>query len=193
VRFARAGRVVTRLSVILSAIMLVTSAIGAQLTVVLPERAVKGIITVSMVAMLAFMVARPRFGAVAVETTRTRRMIGWLSAGVLGIYGGLYSGGFTTLLTFAVVTCFGASLLEAVGLTKLVNLVSCAAASAVFAWGGLVDYKLALPLSASMLIGGWVGAHVAIKQGEKFVRVVFLSMIALLAGKLLIYDLILAR
>src|SRR3954451_3013362 len=71
VRFARAGRVATRLSLILSGIMLVTSAVGAQLTVVLPDVAVKAIVTTSMVAMLVFMVARPRFGTVAVETTRT--------------------------------------------------------------------------------------------------------------------------
>jgi uncharacterized membrane protein YfcA len=192
-RFAREGRVVTRLSVALSAIMLVTSAVGAQLTVALPEKAVKATVAASMVAMLVFLVAKPRFGSVAVETTPAKRAFGWAASVVLGIYGGLYSGGFTTLLTFVVVSLFGLQLLDAVGMTKLVNLVSCAAATVVFSYGGVVDYKLAAPLSVSMLVGGWVGAHVAIKQGEKFVRVVFLSMIAILAAKLLIWDLVLRR
>jgi uncharacterized membrane protein YfcA len=192
-RFARSGKVVTRLSVALSAIMLVTSAVGAQLTVALPERAVKATVAASMVAMLVFLIARPRFGAVAVESTPGRRAFGWAASAVLGVYGGLYSGGFTTLLTFVCVTAFGLELLESVGITKLINLVSCAAATAVFIAGGVVDYRLAAPLSVSMLLGGWVGAHLAIKQGEKFVRAVFLSMIALLAAKLLVWDLILGR
>jgi len=192
-RFAREGRVVTRLSLALSAIMLVTSAVGAQLTVALPEKVVKATVAASMVAMLVFLIAKPRFGAVAVEPTPVKRAFGWAASVVLGIYGGLYSGGFTTLLTFVCVSLFGLQLLDAVGMTKLVNLVSCAAATAVFCYGGVVDYKLAAPLSVAMLFGGWVGAHVAIKQGEKFVRVVFLSMIAILAAKLLIWDLVLRR
>jgi uncharacterized membrane protein YfcA len=192
-RFARSGQVVTRLSVVLSAIMLVTSAVGAQLTVALPERVVKATVATSMVAMLVFLIARPRFGAVTVESTPARRAFGWAASAVLGVYGGLYSGGFTTLLTFVCVTSFGLSLLEAVGITKLVNLVSCAAATVVFVAGGVVDYRLAAPLSVAMLIGGWVGAHLAIKSGEQFVRSVFFSMIALLAAKLLVWDLILGR
>lgn len=191
VRFARAGKVVTRLSLTLSAIMLVTSALGAQLTVALPETAVKATVAASMVAMLIFLVAKPRFGSVAVETTPARRALGWAASVVLGVYGGLYSGGFTTLLTFVCVSAFGLQLLDAVGMTKPVNLVSCAAATVVFFIGGVIDWRLAAPLSVSMLAGGWVGAHLALKNGERFVRAVFLSMIALLAAKLLVWDLLL--
>jgi uncharacterized membrane protein YfcA len=193
IRFARERKVVTRLSLGLSAIVLVTSAIGAQLTVVLPEKAVKATIAVSMVVMLAFMLLRPRFGVVSETTTPLKRAIGWVASTILGVYGGLYSGGFTTLLTFVTVSAFGVALMDAVVLTTQVNLVSNIAASAVFLRGGVIDLRAAVPLCLSMLVGGWLGAHMALRKGERFVRVLFLSMIAVLAAKLLIYDLLIAR
>ena len=194
VRFGRAGlRAGGRLLVPLCAITLATSALGALLTVRLPEPAVKAAVAISMLTMLVFMVAQPRFGQTVVTPTDRRRALGWLGALLLGIYGGLYSGGYTTLLTFLCVAAFGVSLLDAVGMTKVVNLVSCAAASVVFLAGGLVDLRVGAPLAVAMLAGGWVGAHLAIKQGERFVRVLFLMMVAALAGKLLIWDLLLRR
>jgi uncharacterized membrane protein YfcA len=192
-RFARERQVVTRLSLILSGIVLVTSAIGAQLTVVLPERVVKATIAVSMVLMLAFMLLKPRFGQAEVTTTPLKRALGFVASTILGVYGGLYSGGFTTLLTFVTVSAFGVALMDAVVLTTQVNLVSNIAASAVFLHGGVIDLRVAVPLCLSMLVGGWLGAQMALRKGERFVRVLFLSMIALLAGKLLIYDLLIAR
>ncbi|HEY7956555.1 MAG TPA: sulfite exporter TauE/SafE family protein [Polyangia bacterium] len=193
VRFQRAKLVMSKLALPLCAIALVTSAIGARLTVALDEKSVKGIVAGSMVAMLLFMLARPRFGEAAVSPSGKRRAIGFVAAALLGVYGGLFSGGYTTLLTFTCVAAFGLPLLSSVGLTKLVNLVSSGAATLVFLYSGVVDLRVGVPLAASMLVGGWVGAHLAIRKGERFVRVIFLLMIAALAVKLLVFDLILGR
>lgn len=189
-RFARDRLVSWRLALPLCVLTLVTSAAGAQLTVVLPERTVKTIVAVSMVAMMVILAARPRFGQAARETTPLGRAAGYVLAAVLGIYGGLFSGGYTTLLTFVSVGCFGITLLEAVGLTKLVNLVSCASATVVFFVGGLVDLRVGAPMAAAMLAGGWVGAHLATRGGDRFVRVVFLVTLGALALKLLVFDIL---
>jgi len=188
VRFHREGLVRHKLALPLCAITLVTSVIGAQLTVVLSEAAVKTTVGASLVVMLIFMAARPRFGDTQSAPTPTRQALGYLACAVLGVYGGMYSGGYTTLLTFACVTAFGMPLLSAVGLTKLINLVSCAAATALFFSARVVDLRVGIPLCVAMLGGGWVGAHLAIRRGEKFVRVTFLIMVGVLAVKLLIID-----
>jgi len=43
------------------------------------------------------------------------------------------------------------------------------------------------------LAGGWIGAHAALKGGDRFVRALFLATVAALAAKLLIWDLLLRR
>lgn len=175
----------------LCALTLVSSWLGARLLVVLPEGAVRGIVAGAMLIMVAVLVARPRFGEAARgDLSPRRRALGYLVATLLGVYGGLFSGGYTTLLTFAVIGLLGASLVEAVGVTKLVNFVSSGIAALEFARQGLVDYSVGLPMAAAMALGAWLGAQLAVRRGFGWVRLVFVVAVALLAVKLLIVDLL---
>ncbi len=184
-RFRREKLIDWPLALRMCAITVVTSTIGARLLVSVSERAVKATVAVSMCALLVFMAAR---GSAATEPplvlSTARKVAGWLLVTVLGLYGGLYSGGYTTLLTFVCVVLLGVPLMRAVALTKVVNLVSCAAASAVYLQAGAIDLKLGTGLAVITVAGGWLGAHLAIKRGVGFVRGLFLAMVGALAIKL---------
>jgi len=189
ISFARAGAVGGRFAVPLVAITAVTSALGAMLAVALPDRLVKGLVAASMLALLAFMTLGPGLRVPERPPSRLRLTAGFVAVTILGVYGGLFSGGYTTLLTFTCVVALAMPVMQTVGTTKLVNLVSCAVASAVFAFARLVDYRVAVPLSLAAFVGGWAGAHLALKRGERFVRGLFLATVLVMAVKLL-YDLI---
>ena len=190
-RFARARMLKNRLLVPLGAITLFTSALGALIAVKLPEPVVKVVVGVSMAALVVFMALHR--GAAPPAATPGRRRAGYLGATLLGVYGGFFSGGYTTLMTVLCVLCFSLTMMESVAITKPVNLLSCVAASLVFAAGGLVDLRVGLPLAGANLLGGWLGAHVALKGGDRFVRLLFLLTVAALAAKLLLWDLLLRR
>jgi len=129
-----------------------------------------------------------------VEPTPARRLAGYLGATALGIYGGFFSsGGYTTLMTVLCIVCFGLTMMESVAVTKPVNLLSCAAASVVFFAGGIIDLRIGLPLAAANLAGGWIGAHAALRGGDRFVRLLFLLTVGALAVKLVVGDAILRR
>jgi uncharacterized protein len=59
-----------------------------------------------------------------VEPGRVSEMAGYLLTFVLGIYGGFFSGGYVALLTAVFVAFFGMTFLEAVAVTKVLNLFS---------------------------------------------------------------------
>ena len=59
-----------------------------------------------------------------------------------------------------------------------------AAALAVFLAGGHVRLAVALPMAACNLAGGLVGARLAIRRGNGFVRVLFLLVVGLLVARL---------
>jgi uncharacterized membrane protein YfcA len=61
----------------------------------------------------------------------------------------------------------------------------------VFFAGGLVDLRVGVPLAAANLVGGWLGAHAALKGGDRFVRLLFLLTVAALAVKLVVWDVLL--
>lgn len=49
---------------------------------------------------------------------------------------------------------------------------------------GSIVYKIAVPMMVSNMVGGYVGSKAAILRGNKFVRYVFLFVLALLIVRL---------
>ncbi len=190
-RFARARILKWDLLVPLGVITFISSALGALIAVKLPETIVKLVVGVSMGALVVFIALHRN--AAPPPPTRARRLVGYAVSTALGIYGGFFSGGYTTLMTVLCTVCFSLTMMESVAVTKPVNLISCVAASAVFFAGGIIDLRVGLPLAAANLAGGWVGAHVALKGGDKFVRLLFLLTVGALAVKLAVWDVLLRR
>jgi uncharacterized membrane protein YfcA len=78
--------------------------------------------------------------------------------------------------------------LEAVAVTKVLNLFSSAAATAIFAREGIIDWKLGIVLSAVSFAGAVVGAVAARRLGSVWLRRVFLTAVIALALKTLLFD-----
>jgi uncharacterized protein len=190
-RFARAGILKWRLLGPLGVITAATGALGALIAVKLPETVVKLVVGISMGALVVFIALYRK--AEPPAPSRARRLVGYAVAAVLGVYGGFFSGGYTTLMTVLCTVCFSLTMMESVAVTKPINLISSSAASVVFFMGGIIDLRIGLPLAAANLVGGWVGAHAALKGGDRFVRLLFLMTVGALAVKLVVWDIILRR
>ncbi|MBE7515475.1 MAG: sulfite exporter TauE/SafE family protein [Chloracidobacterium sp.] len=187
--FLRSGGLDIRRTSPLLVITLVSSAIGAALVGLITDQSMKLIVSVAMIAVALFILLHRNSGleeksAVSAGMAAVTYVLTFL----LGVYGGLFSGGYVTILTAVLVAFFGMTFSEAIASTKLINVVSSAMASAVFWWEGLIDLKLGLILGVTMFVGGYIGAHAATKMGELWLRRIFLSTVFLLALKTL-YDL----
>jgi uncharacterized membrane protein YfcA len=62
----------------------------------------------------------------------------------------------------------------------------------LFVATGNVLYAVGLPMAASSIVGGLLGAQLAVRQGSRFIRRVFLVVVVVLIGKLF-FDLLLQR
>lgn len=102
----------------------------------------------------------------------------------LGFYDGFFGPGTGSMLIVAFVLIFGDTLTRASGNAKVVNLASNIAALLLFAWRGTVLWKIALPMAAANACGAFVGARLAVKRGDRFVRVVVLAVVAALVLKI---------
>jgi len=166
------------------------SAIGALLVGVISADGLKLIVTIAMFAIVAFTLLRHNAGVgEPAEPTRYSRPLTFLLVFLLAIYGGLFSGGYVTLLTAVCVGIYGMRYSEAVASTKLINVFSSGVATIVFMWQGLVDYRLGIIIGVTMFVGAYVGAHYATKLNDIWLRRIFLTAVVLLAIKIL-YDLI---
>ena len=79
----------------------------------------------------------------------------------------------------------GFDLITANHIKAIVNLVVTSVALPVFILNDQVRWIPALILAAGFTVGGWAGAHAAVKRGERFIRVAMVVATVLLAGRLL--------
>ena len=166
------------------------SVMGALLVLVVSSRKLPLIISISMIAVAAFTLFKHDAGVVPPKVPQTRgtEVAAYALTFALGIYGGFFSGGYVTMLTAVFVALFRMTFVEAVATTKIVNVFSSLIATIVFMWRGLVDYKLGVLLGLCMFAGAFVGARVALKLNNLWLRRVFLATVILLALKILLYD-----
>ena len=93
------------------------------------------------------------------------------------------------MLIVVFVLLFGDTMTRASGNAKVVNLASNMAALALFSLRGVVLWKIALPMALANATGAFVGARLAVRKGDRFVRVVVLVVVAALVLKI-VWDLL---
>ena len=86
-------------------------------------------------------------------------------------------------MMFALIRLFGYDFLNAAATTKVLNLATNLAALLLFMATSNVLYTVALPMAAFNVVGGFLGAHFAVRRGNRFVRSVFLAVVAALIVK----------
>jgi uncharacterized protein len=174
---------------VLIGLTLVGSIIGALVLLVVPARAIPVVIASAMLLVAGFSLTKHNAGvSVIVEPSRISEVAGYVLTFVLGIYGGFFSGGYVALLTTVLVAFFGMTFLEAIAVTKVLNLVSSLFATAVFAVRGLIDWKLGLLLDVASFGGAAAGAALARNLSNHILRRIFLIAVVALAAKTLAFD-----
>ncbi len=179
----------------LISITLAGSAIGALMVSLISGDSIKIIVSVSMIIVCIFTLWKRDAGIVKSEPSAsaggfsTTQIIGYALTFLLAIYGGLYSGGYVTILTTVFVGFLGMTFTEAIAGTKLINVFSSLIATIIFMWQGLIDYKLGLILAVVMFVGAYIGAHIVTKLSDIWLKRIFLLTVLLLAIKT-IYDFI---
>lgn len=179
--FVRAGSIDFRRVAPLAAITVIGSALGAALVGLITNGSIKVIVVVAMIIIVLFTLIQPDFAKRI--RPEVHAAVGMAAVFLLAIYGGLYSGGYVTILTPTLVAFFGMSYSQSIAATKLINVFSSGIATIVFIWQGLVDYRLGLILGAAMFVGAYVGAHYASRMNEVWLKRIFVSTVVLLAVK----------
>jgi len=172
-----------------SALTIFSSFIGAKLVVDIDAELLKKIIAVTMCIISGFFIFQKNVGIIekTAATSKFKFIIGTLLVFILGVYGGFFSGGYVTVLSYVLILTFGFSFLQVAFITKVLNTFSSLAACAFFYYYGLIDFYVGIPLSISMLSGGFLGVKLAVAKGNRWVRNLLIITVIILAIKLLVF------
>ena len=92
--------------------------------------------------------------------------------------------GGVIIVVYLIVAVMGFDFLTSTALAKVANLTTNVAAIIVFGLSGNILWGLGLAMGAANVVGGFLGASLALRHGNAFVRKVFLAVIVALGLKL---------
>jgi len=134
-----------------------------------------------MIPLIILSIRRPQFRTDGARWSRTTTSVVFFA---IGIYGGAIQAG-VGLVLLAALTRAGYDLVLANGMKVVVIFSLTVTALPVFVAQGDIRWGPAVVLAAGFAAGGWLGAHAAVKGGERLIRVVMVLASIALAAKLL--------
>jgi uncharacterized membrane protein YfcA len=104
------------------------------------------------------------------RSTSVRFALVFLAQLAIGVYGGYFGAGIGILM-LAAYTMLGITNIHQANVVKVINggSINCVA-SILFIWHGLVDWRLAGVMAGGALLGGYSGAGIARRIGQRNVR-----------------------
>lgn len=102
----------------------------------------------------------------------------------LGFYDGIAGPGTGAFWTVTSSALYKINILLSSGLARANNFVSNFCSLLTFIYLGYVNVLLGLMMGLFLMLGAWVGAHSAIKYGNKFIRPVFITVVLLMSVNL---------
>jgi uncharacterized membrane protein YfcA len=159
------------------------SLLGALSASRIPTSSMRPLIFFLLIFLLLYTWRHPQLGEIEAfkHHERKRKQIVAGAGLVLGFYDGLFGPGTGTFLML-VLASLGFTFLSASAISKIVNVVTNLGAVIVFGFHSAILWKIAIVLSAANILGGTIGASLAIRGGSALIRKVFLlATLALIA------------
>ena len=165
-----------RLASQLAVLAIIASIIGTQVVFIFDAEALRrlvGLITVALVPIFFF---SRKLGLGNTGVSRTKKIIGIILYFIIMTAQAGLGSGIGSLLMFVLMGLMGFDALRANATKRVVGLVLVSVSFIVFAFSGYMDWWLALSLGIGMLLGGYAGAHIAVKHGNKLVKKALLGV-----------------
>lgn len=166
---------------------LIGSFLGAKAALALDAKYLKYCIMIALPFIAIFLIFKKDFGGKDTSTVLSPKRVIYLSlitGFVMGVYDGFIGPGTGTFLILIYTAVIGFDFTTASGNAKIVNLASNISALVTFLFSGKVLFWLAIPAAISCILGHWIGSGLAIKNGSKIIKPIFMFVVMLLFVKL---------
>ena len=187
-RYAKNGFVLWRLMPAALAGAILGAALGARLNLVVDEAVLRYVLPCVLPVCAFFVLRKKSFAgdenAAPPATAQNLARIFAVSL-VVGCYDGFFGPGAGTFLIMGFSLLLRMGVRYAGGSARLINFTTCLSSGVVYFIHGQVLVLPALAAGACAMLGSWLGAGLAMKNGAKIVRPVILLVLALLLLKIL--------
>ncbi len=100
---------------------------------------------------------------------------------ILGFYDGVAGPGTGAFWTVSSSAIYKLNILLSSGLARSTNFVSNFCSLVTFIYLAQVNFMLGISMGIFIMVGSWMGAHSAIKYGNKFIKPIFLTVVIIMS------------
>ncbi|MFC1488385.1 TSUP family transporter [Thermodesulfobacteriota bacterium] len=142
-------------------------------------------IPIMLLAVFLYFLISPDLGTVEKEAAMPEMLFYGILGLLLGFYDGFFGPGTGSFWMVAFVLSLGLDLKRATAHTKVMNFTSNIVALVAFIFGNNVLFTAGIVMGFCQMIGAFIGSNLVITKGVRFVRVFFLTVVALTIVKLI--------
>lgn len=186
-KFAQSGKINFKLLKYTALFTLLGAALGVKCALILKPAYLNVIVLVMLVCVGVYSFFSKTTGLIDNFNGINRKNIflGILLAFSLGFYDGFFGPGTGSFLIFGLIGIFGFDFINAGGNAKVMNFISNITSLVLFAFNGQIEYLYGVPVALFMILGARVGTKMALTNGAKLMKPIFVIMSLAAAFKML--------
>ncbi|OPH38800.1 TSUP family transporter [Moraxella lacunata] len=163
----------------------VGSAVGTVLVQLSPPDFLQKALPFVIGAVGVYTLFSPNLGKLETTPKMSQKLYERTVAPLIGLYDGYFGPGTGTFFSLSQVVLRGRDLVQATARAKLLNFATNIASLIFFVLGGQVVWVVGLVMMTGQLIGAYLGSHMVVKSGAKFIRPVIVVVCFCMVAKLL--------
>jgi uncharacterized protein len=164
---------------LMSVIAFFAAYIGSSVMTLVSNNFMKPILLVILTLLAVYTFLKKDFGQYQPVQVSEREsfFLAVLMSLIIGFYDGFIGPGTGSFLVFGLITLLGMDFLHASAHAKIINLATNFGSICLFIIKGKIIWAIAIPMAFSNALGGWIGAKIALKKGNGFIRIFFLIVV----------------
>ncbi len=160
------------------------SLVGALIANYIDEHDFQRILAIVMAVVAFTLLVKPIVPANDPRITGKYKWLSVIGFFFVGIYGGFLHAGIGVFMLLLLTGVSRFNLVNANAIKIFVALVYVSVSFIVFIVNGAVDWKYGLVLAIGNTAGGWIGTHVVVNKGEKWIKYILIAVVMGMSIKL---------
>lgn len=163
------------------------SLVGAKLVFHLNEEVFQHVLAVVMAVVAFTLLVKPPKTYDVARLTGKHKWLSFVAFFFVGLYGGFLHAGIGVFMLLALTGINHLSLTNANAVKIFVALVYISVSLLVYLFNGAINWHYGLILAVGNTTGGWLGTHVVVKKGDKWIRIILIVVVIAMSIKLWLF------
>lgn len=169
----------------LSVLSVVAALLGTRILLNSSNELVQKFIGGMMLIAVPFLLIK-NMGVKSLPTTYLKEVIGYVLYFINLVLQSAFGTGIGMTVSLILMGFFGFTALEAIATRRIPGFILSLASLLAYMASGIVNYGHGIAVFFGMLIGGYIGSHVAIKKGNSFVKWAMVALVTTLGIQFLL-------